>query len=115
MNEPGVALAGLQVDARASLQQLPHDLQLAVCYGGVQQAEAHLARPTLGFRWAARRGRSCGCSHRCWPWLAAGRACTPASWLRPKYEERGEKETAQDSRGQPLRCARLERAATVSP
>eukprot|EP00964_Phaeocystis_antarctica_P049136 scaffold28460_cov64-Phaeocystis_antarctica.AAC.4 len=38
MNEPGVALVGLQVDTRASLQQLPHDLQLAVGSGGVQQA-----------------------------------------------------------------------------
>jgi hypothetical protein len=37
-HERGVTEAGWQVDARASLQQLPHHLQVVVGCGGMQQA-----------------------------------------------------------------------------
>ena len=43
--ERGAAEAALQVDARASLQQLPHHLQLIVGCGDVEQAEGR--SPTL--------------------------------------------------------------------
>eukprot|EP00964_Phaeocystis_antarctica_P019301 scaffold10665_cov67-Phaeocystis_antarctica.AAC.4 len=57
-HERGEAEAGLQVDARASLQQLPYHLQLAVARGGVQQG--------------------CGCGLAIFSWSRAERVDRPS-------------------------------------